>query len=200
LRASAPRHPRSCRFALPTKPEQRILSEVTWAIRGMSRSCPTLGEIGALKVLIATTVGERDEALAALAAGREALASSHASLAETERFIGLLQATLAERDGALAEMSKRAEELAAALETVQAELSKRDDALSHAEAALSNQSAAAEALQAENAVTSKGSRRFASPTACPTATAPFLWVRRRWPSVASRRSEPSSIIGLVGRL
>jgi len=111
----------------------------------------SLGEIGALKVLIATTVGERDEALAALAAGREALASSHASLAETERFIGLLQATLAERDGALAEMSKRAEELAAALETVQAELSKRDDALSHAEAALSNQSAAAEALQAENA-------------------------------------------------
>jgi len=36
LRASAPRHPRKCRFALPTKPEQRILSEVTWAIRGMS--------------------------------------------------------------------------------------------------------------------------------------------------------------------
>jgi chromosome segregation ATPase len=110
----------------------------------------SLGEIDALKARIATTVGERDEALAALAVGREALASVRASLAETERSTGLLQATLIERDGALAEMSRRAEELVATLETAQAQLSKRGEALSHAEAALSKQSAAAEAMQAEH--------------------------------------------------
>jgi chromosome segregation ATPase len=110
----------------------------------------SLGEIEALKAVIATTVSERDEALAALAAEREALVLSRASLAETQRSTGFLQATLAERDGTLGEMSRRAEELVGTLQTLQAELTKRDDALSHAEAALSNQRVAAEAMQAEN--------------------------------------------------
>jgi hypothetical protein len=60
----------------------------------------SLDEIEGLKALIVTIVNERDEAVAALAAGREALASSRALLAETEQSTGVLQATLAERDGA----------------------------------------------------------------------------------------------------
>jgi hypothetical protein len=36
LRASAPQLRHNCRFALATKLEQRILSQVTPAIRGMS--------------------------------------------------------------------------------------------------------------------------------------------------------------------
>jgi hypothetical protein len=90
----------------------------------------SLGEMEALKARIATTVSERDEVLAALAAERQALASSRARLAE---------------------MSRRAEELVAMVDAVQGELLKRGEALTHAEAALSTQSAAAEALQAENA-------------------------------------------------
>ena len=66
----------------------------------------SLDEIEGLKALIATIVNERDEAVAALAAGREALASSRSLLAETEQSTGVLQATLAERDGALAAMSR----------------------------------------------------------------------------------------------
>jgi chromosome segregation ATPase len=93
----------------------------------------SLGEIEALKVLIATTSSERDQAVAALAAGREALASSRASLTEAERSTGLLQATLAGRDVALAEMTQRADEFVAALQSAEAKLAKRDDALSRAE-------------------------------------------------------------------
>src|ERR1700704_6557960 len=90
----------------------------------------SLGEIEALKALIATTVGERDEAVADLAAGLEALASSRTSLAQAEQSTGLL---LAERDRALAEMSRRADEVVAALQSAEAKLAKRDDALSRAE-------------------------------------------------------------------
>jgi hypothetical protein len=50
----------------------------------------SLDEIEALKALIATTASERDQAVAAFAAGREALASSRASLTEAERSTGLL--------------------------------------------------------------------------------------------------------------
>jgi hypothetical protein len=98
-----------------------------------TKHAQSLGEIEALKALIATTASERDQAVAALAAGREALASSRASLTEAERSTGLLQATLAGRDGALAEMSQRADEFVAALESAEAKLAKRDDALSRAE-------------------------------------------------------------------
>jgi hypothetical protein len=61
LRASAPRHPRSCRFALPTKPEQRILSEVTWAIRGMStKMCALNSTNGAVQgPYIGDTIGPK---------------------------------------------------------------------------------------------------------------------------------------------
>jgi Methyltransferase domain len=90
----------------------------------------SLGEIEALKALIATTAGERDEAVADLAAGLEALASSRTSLAQAEQSTGLL---LAERDSALAEMSRRADEVVAALQSAEAKLAKRDDALSRAE-------------------------------------------------------------------
>src|SRR4029077_18156508 len=92
-----------------------------------------LGEIEGLKALNATTVSERDEAVAALAAGREALASSRALLAETEQSIGVLQATLAERDGALAAISHRANEFSAAIQSAEAKLAKREDDLSRAE-------------------------------------------------------------------
>jgi hypothetical protein len=68
-----------------------------------------------------------------LAAGREALAWSRASLTEAERSIGLLQATLAGRDVALAEMTQRADEFVAALQSAEAKLAKRDGALSRAE-------------------------------------------------------------------
>jgi Methyltransferase domain len=88
----------------------------------------SLDEIEGLKALIGTIVNERDEAVAALAAGREALASSRALLAETEQSTGVLQATLAERDGALA---------------------KRDDHLMRAERELSSRNAATLALQSE---------------------------------------------------
>jgi tetratricopeptide (TPR) repeat protein len=116
-----------------------------------AKHAQSLGEIEALKARIATTVSERDEALAALAEEREALVLSRASLAETQRSTGFLQATLGERDAVLGEISRRAEELVGTLQTTQSELSKRDDALSHVEAALSDQRIAAEAMQAENA-------------------------------------------------
>ena len=72
----------------------------------------SLGEIEALKALIATTVSERDEALAASS---------------------LLQATLAERDSALTEMSQRANDFVAALQSAEAKLAKSNGALSRTE-------------------------------------------------------------------
>src|SRR5205823_10058804 len=95
-----------------------------------------------LKALIATTVNERDEAVAALAAGREALASLRKSN-------GLLQATLAERDGELSKISRRADEFGAALQSAEAKLAKSDGALSRAERELSDRSAASAALESE---------------------------------------------------
>jgi Methyltransferase domain len=109
----------------------------------------SLGEIEGLKALIATIVNERDEAVAGLAAGREALASSRALLAETEQFTGVLQATLAERDGALAAISQRANEFFAAIQSAEANMAKRDDDLLRAERELSGRNAAAVALQSE---------------------------------------------------
>ena len=109
----------------------------------------SLGEIEGLKALIATTISERDEAVAALAAGREALTSSRALLAETERSTGLLQATLAERDGALAAISQRANEFFAALQSAEAKLAKREEDLSRAKRELSARNTAAAALQSE---------------------------------------------------
>ena len=84
-----------------------------------------------------------------MAAGREALTSSRALLAETERSTGLLQATLAERDGALAAMSRHADEFCAALRAAEAKLAKREDDLSRAERQLSGRNVAAAALQSE---------------------------------------------------
>jgi hypothetical protein len=109
----------------------------------------SLGEIEGLKALIATTLSERDEAVAALAAGREALASLRTSLAETEQSNGLLQATLAERDGELSKISRRADEFGAALQSAEAKLAKSDGALSRAERELSDRSAASAALESE---------------------------------------------------
>jgi len=109
----------------------------------------SLDEIEGLKALIATIVNERDEAVAALAAGREALASSRALLAETEQFTGVLQATLAERDGALAAISQRANEFFAALQSAEAKLAKREEDLSRAKRELSARNTAAAALQSE---------------------------------------------------
>ena len=91
-----------------------------------------LGEFESLKALIATTGSERDEAVAALAAGSEALASS--------------RALLAERDDALAEMSRRTDEFVAALASADKKLA---NALSRAERELSDRNAAVEALQSE---------------------------------------------------
>ena len=108
-----------------------------------------LDEIKGLKALIPTTLSERDEAVAALAAEREALTWSRALLAETEQSTGLLQATLADRDAALAVMSRRANESFAALQFAEAKLAKREDDLSRAERELSVQNAAAAALQLE---------------------------------------------------
>jgi chromosome segregation ATPase len=109
----------------------------------------SLDEIEDLKALIATTVSERDEAVAALTAGREALASSRALLAETEQSTGLLQATLAERDGALAAMSRRADGFRAALHSAEAKLAKHDDDLSRAKRELFDRNTAAAELQSE---------------------------------------------------
>ena len=109
----------------------------------------SLDEIEGLKALIATIVNERDEAVAALAAGREALASSRALLAETEQSTGVLQATLAERDGALAAISQRANEFFAALQSAEAKLAKREEDLSRAKRELSARNTAAAALQSE---------------------------------------------------
>jgi len=109
----------------------------------------SLGEIEGLKALIATTLSERDEAVAALAAGREALASLRTSLAETEQSNGLLQATLAERDGELSKISRCADEFGAALQSAEAKLAKSDGALSRAERELSDRSAASAAMESE---------------------------------------------------
>ena len=84
-----------------------------------------------------------------MAAGREALASLRASLAETEQSNGLLQATLAERDGELSKISRRADEFGAALQSAEAKLVKSDGALSRAERELSERSAASAALESE---------------------------------------------------
>jgi len=108
-----------------------------------------LGEIEGLKALNTSTVSERDEAVAALAAGREALASTRALLAENEQSTGLLQATIAERDCALTAMSRRADEFFAALQSVEAKLAKRDDDLLRAKRELSGRNSAAAALQSE---------------------------------------------------
>jgi hypothetical protein len=94
-----------------------------------------LGEFENLKTLIATTGSERDEAIAALAAGSEALASSRASLAE--------------RDDALAGMSRRTDEFVAALASADEKLAKCANALSRAERELSDRNAAVEALQSQ---------------------------------------------------
>jgi hypothetical protein len=109
----------------------------------------SLDEIEGLKALIATILNERGEAVAALAAGREALASSRVLLAETEQFTGVLQATLAERDGALAAISQRANEFSAAIQSAEAKLAKRDDDLLRADRELSSRNAATVALQLE---------------------------------------------------
>ncbi len=108
-----------------------------------------LGEIEGLKALNTSTVSERYEAVAALAAGREALASTRALLAENEQSTGLLQATIAERDCALTAMSRRADEFFAALQSVEAKLAKRDDDLLRAKRELSGRNSAAAALQSE---------------------------------------------------
>ena len=94
-----------------------------------------LGEIERVKVLAATTLSERDDAVAARAAGCEALASSRASLAES--------------DDALAEMSRRTDEFVALLASAEEKLAKHHDALSRAERELSDRNAAVEALQSE---------------------------------------------------
>jgi chromosome segregation ATPase len=109
----------------------------------------SLDEIEGLKALIATIVNERDEAVAALAAGREALASSRALLAETEQSTGGLQATLAERDGALAAISQRANEFFAALQSAEAKLAKREEDLFRVKRELSARNTAVAALQSE---------------------------------------------------
>jgi hypothetical protein len=94
-----------------------------------------LGKIESLKALMATTASERDEAAAAVAAGREALISSRASLVE--------------RDEALTEMSRRTDELVAALTSADEKLAKLDGALSRAERELSERNAAVEVLQSK---------------------------------------------------
>jgi Methyltransferase domain len=130
----------------------------------------SLGEIEGLKSLIATTVSERDEAIAALAERHREIEAQNAELAqslgeieglkaliattvserdETEQSNGLLRATLAERNGELSKISRRADEFGAALQSAEAKLAKSDGALSRAERELSDRNAASAALESE---------------------------------------------------
>ena len=137
----------------------------------------SLGEIETLKALIATTVSERDEAVASLAERRREIEAQKteqaqslreieglkaliattvserdeavAALAVGREALALSCASLTERDGALADMSRRADEFIVALQSAEAKLAKRDDALSRAELELSGQNETAAALQSE---------------------------------------------------
>jgi DNA-binding NarL/FixJ family response regulator len=70
-----------------------------------------LGEIESLKALMTTTASERDEAAAALAAGREALISSRASLAERDNALTKVLQRLSHAERELSDRSAAVEEL-----------------------------------------------------------------------------------------
>jgi SAM-dependent methyltransferase len=123
---------------------------------------------------IASIIGQRDQAVAALALAQEELAASRASLADLERSNGLLKATVAEREASLLEAeqqgsalresmlteialaraaltraSEKTRECLTAGEAMRAELQSRRGALAFAQREAREGAATVEALQAQ---------------------------------------------------